>query len=525
MTGLRRRIDAFHLVFAVTAVVCFVGCDGLFEDLDDLERPQPQVECNPEHDDEFGGGSGDADSPYLLCTAAHFDEIRDHSDYMDARFLVAEDIDFDAAGAIAPIGSEERGFAGYFDGNGHDLTNFELDSGEGPRGLFSRVASEGEVVDMNLAEVDIESVAAVGGMVGLNEGTIRDSRVSGDVDGLLAIGGLVGINEGTIADVEVNVRTHGGTWVGGIAGINEGLVESSRSEHELTADGRLDSGELPHEHEWQEALNTRIVGGAVGMNSGVVDGIAVRGSVTSDGELVLQDDGLEATGGLVGLNTGEIDSSVVDRPVSAEGEIDRDDHTLLVAVGGLCGLNAGRVEESASSGAVEVDVDIEARFGNTGDINWNEILTAGGFSGINQGRFENTYSTAPVTIDSDSGFDGLEAAGGAVGSNSSDGEFSSVDNEIITSYASGQVQGGLNIPFDTGGGFVGHSDDDDPPPVTDSYWDEDTANQDSDDSMAERRSTTQFGTQDSFSSTWDFDDVWVIDEAPDGVDRPVLRWE
>ena len=101
-------------------------------------------------------------------------------------------------------------------------------------------------------------------------------------------------------------------------------------------------------------------------------------------------------------------------------------------------------------------------------------------------------------------------------------------SEMEFGYASGEVGGGPGPELRGGvGGVVsGHY-------VADHmYWDLETAGDWNDgfgDASAPNDATgletDEFADEESFHEDWDFDDVWTIDEAPDGEDRPIFQWQ
>jgi hypothetical protein len=124
---------------------------------------------------------------------------------------------------------------GVFDGQGFTIKGLYTVSGassSGFVGLFGGVYTDSSRV-INL-RVEIDSVGGreyVGGIAGLNDGTISNCSVSGSVGGSGGAGGLVGLNRGNITDSYAtgNVRSTSG-MVGGLVGLNspEGVGKSSK---------------------------------------------------------------------------------------------------------------------------------------------------------------------------------------------------------------------------------------------------------------------------------------------------------
>ena len=86
---------------------------------------------------EFSGGNGTAENPYIIRNAPEFMYFKnliegDNSEaYQGLYYVLGNDIDF-GQNSIKPIGvfegESERVFAGHFDGAGHSLHNFKIDS-------------------------------------------------------------------------------------------------------------------------------------------------------------------------------------------------------------------------------------------------------------------------------------------------------------------------------------------------------------------------------------------------------------
>ena len=152
------------------------------------------------------------------------------------------------------------------------------------------------------------------------EGRIIDSNNQLDV------GGLIGINYGSVNDsyarVEVNSNNYDPS-VGGLVGENRGQISNSYSLGHVSA---ISSGSLGE------------IGGLVGLNSGAINNSFSEGdvSVTNFQQGV-------AAGGLVGANNyGDIDNSFASGSVNGVG-----------SVGGLVGSNIFRtIENSYSTGDV-----------------------------------------------------------------------------------------------------------------------------------------------------------------------------
>lgn len=125
-------------------------------------------------------------------------------------------------------------FNGRFLGEGHTISGFFCEGNGYVTGLFRYIGHQGEIRDLRL-EADVSSTDEkeyVGGLVGVNYGTISNCTFSGTVDGKNITGGIAGINEssGLISDSLVLGRITGYYATGGVAGKNHGMILSTRNQ-------------------------------------------------------------------------------------------------------------------------------------------------------------------------------------------------------------------------------------------------------------------------------------------------------
>ena len=298
---------------------------------------------------QYSGGSGTADDPYQIATAADLITLGKTPDDYDKHFILTADIDlggftFDRA-VIAP-GYQSTAFNGYFDGQGHTIRNLSI-QGSNNLGLFGRVASRATICSLGLEDVDVSSGLEgswVGGLVGYNRGSITACYAAGTVSGDDDVGGLVGWNDaglgddyGRITSSCATATVSGDRAVGGLVGDNNGSVDSCYSTR--TVRGTAD------------------VGGLVGDNSGRITSSYSTGTVR----------GNLCVGGLVGWNPfGSIISSYSTGKVNGGG-----------AAGGLVGENTfGSITSSYSTGTVDGDWGVGglvagSAFGSTSTSFWD----------------------------------------------------------------------------------------------------------------------------------------------------------
>lgn len=371
-------------------------------------------------------GSGMADDPYIITTAA---ELQTMENDLDAHYQLGADIDasdtdeYNDGDGFAPIGSDdETAFTGSFDGDGHTITGLTIDRPNSLWvGLFGYVDSA-EIHDVTLANSTIsgeEWVGELAGEVGDNS-TITDVSVGGTVDGTEHVGGLVGGiglagDDSAITDVTASGTVNGSTRVGGLVGYQS--VHGSVQNAEVTS---------------ITVTGETTVGGLVGYNSDTVKAVTASGTV----------DGGNETGGLVGSNealNGEIIDATATTGVTGTNHVgglvggngDRDGDELAKIrnasahgtvdgqnyVGGFVGTNVGTIEEATATGTVTGDRLVGGFAGQNGNV-WNEessILATkavgavtgearvGGHVGLNRRTVQNSFAAGKVTATGASG--------------------------------------------------------------------------------------------------------------------------
>lgn len=189
----------------------------------------------------FSGGSGSADDPFLISSAAELDNVRNYlsgyhflltgnidlAEYIDS--IEYDEDDSYATNSItgfAPIGDfddHDISFSGVFDGGGYAVRGLRIDAQMYNVGLFSR--TYGATIKNLIVETAGDGVLGAG-RVGIIAGRMTQTkvtgcRVAGRVSGVDTVGGIAGeaISGSSIigckADAEV---VSYGVYAGGIAG-------------------------------------------------------------------------------------------------------------------------------------------------------------------------------------------------------------------------------------------------------------------------------------------------------------------
>ena len=228
--------------------------------------------------DKFAGGSGTVGNPYKIANAIHLWLVRNH---VTSHFELIQDLDLSVVtekAGFAPIGSGWRKrFQGTFDGKRKVIRKLRINRPDSKNiGLFGWIGNRGVVKNIGLEDVDVTGREwRVGGLVGHNQGKIKNSYATGNVRGKESVGGLVGHNsdEGTIEKSYATVTVTGtGRNVGGLVASNWGQIKNSYATGNVKGNDR--------------------VAGLVGLNDRTIEKSYATGVVT----------GSKRLGGFVGHN-------------------------------------------------------------------------------------------------------------------------------------------------------------------------------------------------------------------------------
>lgn len=319
-----------------------------------------------------------------VVEASPVTEIRDwhelHAirDNLGGHYLLMNDLDATTAGyqelasptanqskGWEPIGIYEQGgsfdpFVGIFDGQGYEIRDLFIDRpDEAGVGLFGAVvgwAEVGVIENLSVVNANVTGDIGVGGLVGLNGGTVSNCYCTGNATGESRVGGLVGFNIAIVSQSSSSVSVIGYSFlVGGLIGYNTGNVSNSYSVARMTGGlgvgglvGGNDGGTVRNSYSSGSVTGEEYVGGLVGHNwnwDAVVGSCYSSGNVTGDSRV----------GGLVGYNGyyGTVDTSY------ASGSVTGND-----SVGGLVGYNRATVNSCYSSGNVAGNSSVGGLVGN-----------------------------------------------------------------------------------------------------------------------------------------------------------------
>lgn len=307
----------------------------------------------------YSGGAGTEADPYRIAAVSDWNDLMNTQADWDKHFILIADVNLQGI-SLTPVGIDYSiPFIGVFDGNSHIIRNADISMPDADYiGLFGWVDESGQIRRLGLETAKITGGYYVGGLVGVNFGTIADccAAGTGTAIGDVGVGGLVGVNLGSITTCYAAAAVSGSEFVGGLVGYNYYYYGSVNA---CYATGTV-SGDY-------------CVGGLVGINDyyGSIGDCFATGLVS----------GFDSVGGLVGENDGIISSCYATGSACGWGD-----------VGGLVGTSFyGTITACYSTGTVDGS------------------YSAGGLAGFNEGAITACYATGAVN--------GIQAVGGLVGYN------------------------------------------------------------------------------------------------------------
>ncbi len=199
-------------------------------------------------------GAGGPELVNAQTQISDWHDLNDIRNNLDGDYILVNNLDENTAGyadVAAPIADDGNGwipvgnfagpFTGIFDGNEHAVNGLTINRpGENEIGLFGRLGSGSEITGLALQDIDITGQNYVGGLAGVNQGSIVECSATGSITGSGRVGGLLGHNNfGTVADSYNTSLVEGEIRVGGLAGENEGIITNTYSIGSVTGDGSV----------------------------------------------------------------------------------------------------------------------------------------------------------------------------------------------------------------------------------------------------------------------------------------------
>lgn len=227
--------------------------------------------------------NGDAYS--VISTA---DQLQAMNGDLSGKYVLATDIDainsqdWDNGRGFAPVGDAASAFSGVLEGLGHQVDKLSINRPTTDNvGLFG-ITNGSLIQNIGLTNLNVIGRDNVGGMAGVNNGSISNAYVTGTIAAINNAGGLAGVNDGTISNAYATSSINA---TGSVAGGLAGSLSNTGSINNAYANGAVTGGS--------------VAGGLVGESAGTISNTYASGLVTGT-----------STGGLVASVTdGLVDSS------------------------------------------------------------------------------------------------------------------------------------------------------------------------------------------------------------------------
>ncbi|MBI4857292.1 MAG: hypothetical protein HY818_11200 [Acetobacterium woodii] len=135
-----------------------------------------------------------------------------------------------ATPAWVPIGNATNQYSGTFDGASHTVSGIYItNAGYQFLGLFGVADSSAKITNLGVINSWISGDSGIGGVVGMNKGTISNCYNTGYNTGTVSgsfIGGVTGLNYGSISNCYNTGTVSGNARVGGVTGTNLGIISN-----------------------------------------------------------------------------------------------------------------------------------------------------------------------------------------------------------------------------------------------------------------------------------------------------------
>jgi len=227
-----RRHSAVRLV--LLAVVCLGGLIALGGATAQTTAP----DCSTVGYTTDGSGAFEVTNASQLQCIGH----NSTSTSLDDDFVLNSDIDasgtveWNGGSGFKPIGTYSSRFNGTFDGTGHTITSLHINRSGRNSGLVRSTGEDGVIKNVSLENTTVRGGGSTGMLVGVNEGVVDTSYMTGTVSGAGKVGGIVGWNIGTVESSYATGNVSGNNRIGGLVGDNNGQVKSSYATGNVTVE-------------------------------------------------------------------------------------------------------------------------------------------------------------------------------------------------------------------------------------------------------------------------------------------------
>lgn len=219
-------------------------------------------------------------------------------------------------------------FSGRFYGENHTISGVCFTQGSEAIGLFRYIEAGALVCDLHVkGELSsTDSSNKIGGIVGINAGTIRNCSFDGNITGVGITGGIVGLNgtNGAVTNCEATGTINSMHTVGGIVGQNLGVITDCKNFATVNGDAQWlelesnDDTQVTVSSLWKDVQEEVADGSDIGGIAGLSDGIIA--SSENHGVIGYQHAGRNV-GGIVGRQSGEVILCTNDGKISGKQDV------------------------------------------------------------------------------------------------------------------------------------------------------------------------------------------------------------
>ena len=182
-------------------------------------------------------------------------------------------------------------FGGIFLGQGHTISGLRLTGEVSAMGFFRYLQKTAVVENLHLKGAVQPAKSGnqdIGGLVGVNSGTVRNCSFTGVVSGTERIGGIAGRNKvtGIVEGCTVSGTVYGDHYIGGIVGENMGVVRDCTNNAKVntqvdhnSVSGVMSGLSLESFTARESISDATNIGGIAGTSSGVIRGCENRANI------------------------------------------------------------------------------------------------------------------------------------------------------------------------------------------------------------------------------------------------------
>lgn len=179
-------------------------------------------------------------------------------------------------------------FEGTFLGNGHTVSGIRIDVEGSDYGFFRYLGTRAHIKELHISGEVIMAGSAVnvGGIVGVNRGTVSNCSFKGTITGITSAGGIAGCNKegGILLDCSVEGTVTATDATGGICGLNEGIIKDCSNVAVVNGEdlkptldlGGIDLGNL---NVTRNVVTRNDMGGIAGISTGTISDCTNTGNI------------------------------------------------------------------------------------------------------------------------------------------------------------------------------------------------------------------------------------------------------